>query len=52
MFKLAFPRRSRSPFKGRDMVIATMHGKDMVIGPVFEKKLGVYTVPATRLQYR
>jgi hypothetical protein len=41
MFKLAFPKRSRSPFKGRDMVIATMHGKDLVIGPVFEKKLGV-----------
>jgi len=41
MFKLAIPRRSRSPFKGRDMVVATMHGKDVVIGPIFEQQLGV-----------
>ena len=28
-------------FKGRDLLIATMHGKEKVIGPLLEKKLGV-----------
>jgi hypothetical protein len=41
MFKLSIPKRSQSPFKGRDMVIATMHGKDVVIGPIFQQQLGV-----------
>lgn len=31
-------------FKGRELLIATMHGKERIIGPLLEKKLGVKVV--------
>ena len=33
----------RNFFHGRDLLIATMHGKEKVIAPIFEEKLGVRT---------
>ncbi|OSZ79213.1 hypothetical protein CAP35_13435 [Chitinophagaceae bacterium IBVUCB1] len=36
-------------FEGRKLVVATMHGKEKVIGPVLEQQLGVIVVPAEEL---
>ncbi|MDX1427852.1 MAG: DUF6671 family protein [Salegentibacter mishustinae] len=36
-------------FKGRTLVIATMHKKEQVISPILEKQLGVYCKTATNL---
>lgn len=43
MFKqLAQTRKAaHNLFYGRDMVVATMHGKDLVIGPLFKRRIGV-----------
>jgi hypothetical protein len=33
-------------FKGRSLLIATKHEKEQIIGPIFEKELGVtFSVP-------
>lgn len=36
-------------FKGRTLVIATMHKKEQVISPILEKQLGVYCKTTTNL---
>lgn len=33
-------------FKGRNLIIATMHAKEQVIAPIFEKELGVHCLVA------
>lgn len=37
-------RHLKKLFAGRDLVVATMHGKERIMGPLLEKKLGVRVI--------
>lgn len=46
---MSFLTKKSKMFKGRNVLIATMHGKEKVIAPIIEKALGVHCVLAKNI---